>query len=196
MAAFSIAGIQDAVLRGGRKELHREGCRPAAVLAPFVRVDDAWHLLFTKRTEDLEHHKGQVSFPGGSLEEFEPVEAAALRETFEEIGIPAHAVTVLGYLNDIWTPSGYIITPVAGIIHSLDHLAVNPGEVSRVFTVPLSYFLIDSNAEVRNISLHGITRKVHFYEHDGETIWGATAMILRDLVDRLQKTHSGSGGRT
>ena len=185
MNELTAAEIRRAVQEGGRSELQREEFRNSAVLVPLVRVAGEWHLLFTKRTEDLEHHRGQVSFPGGSLEEHEPFEAAALRETFEEVGIPPQAIEVVGLMHDIWTPSRFIITPVVGIVHSLDRLEINPGEVSRVFTAPVSFFLNNANAEIRNITLHGMERQVHFYRYDGETIWGATAIILRDLVQRL-----------
>jgi len=193
--ALSIADIRSAVLSGGRAELQREDCRPAAVLTPLVSINNEWHFLFTKRTEDLEHHRGQVSFPGGSLEEDEPCESGALRETFEEIGIPAHAIEVVGFLHDIRTPSRYVITPVVGVVHSIDRLAVNPAEVSRAFTAPLSFFADEANAEIRFITIHGISREVYFYHYDGETIWGATAMILRDLMRRLRMVSQRSNGR-
>jgi 8-oxo-dGTP pyrophosphatase MutT (NUDIX family) len=193
--AFSIADIRHAVLGSGRIELLREDCRPSAVLVPLVYIEDEWHFLFTKRTEDLEHHRGQVSFPGGALEENEPSESAALRETFEEIGIPAHAIEVIGFLHDIRTPSRYTITPVVGIVHSLDRLSINTAEVSKTFTVPLKFFIDDANTEIRTITLHGISRDVYFYRYDGETIWGATAVILRDLIQRLNEGSHRSNGR-
>ena len=196
MNKLTQAEIRRAVNGGGRTELRREECRDAAVLVPLLEIGDEWHLLFTKRTEDLEHHRGQVSFPGGSLDENESYEAAALRETFEEIGIPAQVVEIVGFLHDIWTPSRFVITPVVGIVQSLDRLEINPGEVSRVFTVPVSFFCNDDNAEIRNITLYGLERQVHFYKYDGETIWGATAIILRDLVKRLSMPASRRNGNT
>jgi 8-oxo-dGTP pyrophosphatase MutT (NUDIX family) len=165
--------------------MRREGFRDSAVLVPLLEVGGEWHLLFTKRSEDLEHHRGQVSFPGGATEEGESPEDAALRETFEEISIGPGHIHLVQRLDEIWTPSGFIITPVVGFLHSTEHLQASAAEVSRVFTVPLSFFCLPDSAEIREVHVNGFTRQVYFYHYDGETIWGATAFILRNLLQVL-----------
>ena len=162
--------------------MERDGFRNAAVLVPLLDVDGEWHLLFTKRSEDLEHHKGQVSFPGGAIEHGERPEEAAVRETFEDISIDSGHIHLAHRLDDLWTPSGFIITPVVGFIHNLASLHPSAAEVSRVFTVPLLFFARVDAAEIRRVSVNGYSRNVYFYHFDGETIWGATAFIIRNLL--------------
>ncbi len=163
----------------------KDGFRRAAVLVPFYFEADEWHLLFTKRTEDLEHHKGQVSFPGGALDEGESPEEAALREAFEEIGLPQSSVEIIARLDDIWTPSYYIITPVVGVISSVEGLAPSPDEVAKIIRVPLRFFADDSHTRLQRVHVNGFTRTVYFYDYFDEKIWGATAFIVRDCLRRL-----------
>ena len=174
--------IREALEAYSPGRIEREGFRRAAVLVPLLEVEGAWHLLFTKRSEDLEHHRGQVSFPGGALDDGEDPEDAALRETFEEIAIGPGHVHLLQRLDELWTPSGYIITPVVGFLHSTETLQPSAAEVSRVFTAPLPFFSQPGAAEVRRVTVNGYTRNVYFYHHDSETIWGATAFIIRNLL--------------
>jgi 8-oxo-dGTP pyrophosphatase MutT (NUDIX family) len=174
--------IRDALGAYRPSGMQRPGFRPSAVLVPLLEQEGAWHLLFTKRSEDLEHHRGQVSFPGGALEADETAEDGALRETFEEISIGAGHIHLVQRLDELWTPSGFVITPVVGFLHSTETLLPSAAEVSRVFTVPLHLFALPDAAEIRTVSVNGYTRKVYFYHHDSETIWGATAFILRNLL--------------
>lgn len=174
--------IRSAVSDYQSQRMHRDGFRQAAVLVPLLEKEGEWHLLFTKRSEDLEHHKGQVSFPGGGLENGEGPEDAAIRETFEEISIGPGHIHLIQRLDDLWTPSGYIITPVVGFVHSTDSLQPSAAEVSRVFTVPLHFFSTEGAAELRKVSVNGYSRNVYFYHYDSETIWGATAFIIRNLL--------------
>lgn len=161
------------------------GLIPAAVLVPLYREDGIWKVLLTRRTEDLEHHQGQVSFPGGRSEGGESPEETALRETREEIGIEGTAFPIIGRLDDVWTPSGYRITPILGLGSHCPEVLPNPDEVARVFSVPLAVFADPEAAEWRTMTVRGYTRDLAFYHYDGETIWGATEYILRGLIRRI-----------
>jgi 8-oxo-dGTP pyrophosphatase MutT (NUDIX family) len=160
----------------------REGYRRAAVLVPMIAVEDDWDILLTRRNSNLPHHRGQIAFPGGSLEAGEDCRQAALREAHEEVGLHPENVKVLGCHDDIWTPTGFIICPVIGVLTSADTLHPNPAEVSRIFSVPLSFFADTGKAQRQCIQHEGIERELYFYQWDGETIWGATALILRNLL--------------
>ncbi len=168
-----------------RSVIDQEGLRKAAVLVPLLCVEGEWHVLLTRRTEDLEHHRGQISFPGGVAEQGEDPIETAVREAWEEIGLARDCIETLCLIDDRWTPSGFCITPVLAFVRGLDELAANPAEVSRIFTVPLAVFADEQNAVVRTVSVNGFTRNVYYYEFDGETIWGATAFIIRDTLRLL-----------
>ena len=173
---LSVQRIRQAVLQRAPRAVEREGFRHSAVLVPFVCVEGEWHLLFTRRTEGLEHHKGQVSFPGGAAEQGESAEQTALREAFEEVALVPDLVDLAGRIDQMWTPSGYITAVVP-----------NPSEVARVFTVPFSFFADEGNAVVKTVRVNGYVRDVYFYNWDGESIWGATAFIVRNVLERLKK---------
>ena len=152
------------------------------MLVPLIAIDGDWDVILTRRNSDLPHHRGQIAFPGGSVDEGENCMQAALREAEEEIGLDPSTVSVLGCHDDIWTPSGFIISPVIGVLSSAGNLRPNPAEVARVFTVPLSFFADADKAQLQTIRHEGIDREVFFYHWDGETIWGATALMLRNLL--------------
>jgi len=173
--------------------LQRDELRKAAVLVPIVKEEGELGFLFTKRTEDLEHHKGQVSFPGGAMESGEEPEETALREAQEEIGLLPDRVELIGRVDELWTPSGYCIVPVIGLIANPNLLYPNPNEVSRIFTAPLAFFSHSANVQLKTVHVNGFTRDVYFYEFSGESIWGATAFILRDVLSRLRLIHEKSG---
>jgi 8-oxo-dGTP pyrophosphatase MutT (NUDIX family) len=165
----------------------RDGAKKAAVLVPFFRMDGEWKLLLTHRTQLVETHKDQVSFPGGAVEAGDgSPEQTALRETSEEIGIGEGQVTVLGRLCELPTV-GYKVTPVVGIVQWPAALTISKAEVSRVFSVPYDWLADQQNWEDKPYRLpNGGYGPVTFYhEYDGEKIWGITARIIRDLVQTL-----------
>lgn len=192
---LGIETLRRAVTSETPSRVAREDFRRSAVLVPFICRDGRWHLLFTRRTDELEHHRGQVSFPGGASDGGETPVETALREVHEEIGIPSSDISVLGEIDEIWTPSRYVISPVVGIIRSLEKLAPNPAEVSRVFTAPLAFLADEGNAEIRTVSVNEFTRDVYYYHYDNETIWGATAFIFRGLVRRIRAVLAESSAR-
>lgn len=158
--------------------------RQACVLVPIVSKDSSLHLLLTKRTDTVEHHKGQISFPGGTVdEEDESSNATALREVEEEIGIPSSAITILGRLNDIHIPSGFVVTPIVGYIESLSELKTNPDEVAEVLLIPLEKFFDPNLRRSEFRELKGIKRQIYLYDVWKEPVWGATAHIIKQFVD-------------
>jgi 8-oxo-dGTP pyrophosphatase MutT (NUDIX family) len=169
-----------------RECLTIEGYRRAGVLVPIIMGTGTPELLFTKRTELVETHKGQISFPGGMMDPADgDVIRTALREAWEEVGIPDSAVEVAGLLDDLPTPTGFIITPVVGIIQQLPSLAPNIHEVADVFQVPLSFFAAPKNGKTEIRNFRGKQQEVWYYKSGSNTIWGATAMIVRSLLKRL-----------
>jgi 8-oxo-dGTP pyrophosphatase MutT (NUDIX family) len=161
----------------------------AAVLIPLVRSEraDDYDLLLTLRTETVEHHKGQVSFPGGAADDNDADEiATALREAQEEVGIPASDVRILGTMDAIAASSLFHITPVVGYLEHAPHLTLQPNEVAEVFYVPLSFFLDPANETTETRLIERLLRKVYFYRNGGFTIWGITAVIIRQFVQLLK----------
>lgn len=160
-----------------------KGAVRAAVLIPLI--DDEGHLavLLTKRTDRVEHHKGQVSFPGGVIDAVDDgVVAAALREAHEEIGLAASEVEILGELDDMEIPTGFVVTPVVGLLQGMPDLVLNVEEVEECFAVPVSFFLDPENEEHGTREWRGRMHSVYSYEYAGHRIWGATAAMLRGLL--------------
>lgn len=187
-----LTRIRSLARRTNRERVSMEGYHSAAVLVPVILEAASPALLFTKRTELVETHKGQVSFPGGTMEPGDSsVEHTALREAQEEIGIRPEDVEVTGLLDDLATPTGFIITPVVGIIAHLGPLSPNEDEVAEVFRVPLSFFANPSNARSALRSTRGEQREVWYYQYDTHSIWGATAMIVRSLLRSIGNSMDG-----
>ncbi len=158
----------------------------AAVLIPLALWQEEWQLVFTRRTEMVEHHKGQVSFPGGGCEIHETTpEETALRESYEEIGLEPGNVRLLGKLNDVLTITGYRITPVVGTIHWPFPVRLEAAEVGRVFIMPLEWLVSKQNWEERPFTPPGRNESVpviRYHEYDGEILWGATARITHNFL--------------
>jgi len=160
--------------------------RAAAVLVPIIQRCDGPHLLLTRRSELLRQHKGQISFPGGARDPGDSsFAAAALREAFEEIGLPPGSVEIVGYLDDYPVISGFRITPVVGIVGENFKPALASGEVAELFDLPLAQVLAADAFERKILSRDGF--EVPFFEiiYRSYRIWGATAGILWQLRNRL-----------
>jgi len=159
----------------------------AAVLLPLILRDaDKPLLLFTRRTERLARHSGQVSFPGGRSEadDLSPVETA-LRETFEETGIAPSFVTVAGYLDRYLTGTGFDIQPVVGVVKDGFVLTPDPREVAEIFEVPLAFLADPANRRRESREVGGRKRSFYAFSYGRHEIWGATAAIVVGLVQRL-----------
>jgi 8-oxo-dGTP pyrophosphatase MutT (NUDIX family) len=161
--------------------------RCAAVLVPLIRYDNEWHLLYTRRTDRVESHKGQVSFPGGACDEGETTpEETALREAHEEIGMAPQDVRVLGRLNNMITVTHFRVTPVVGIIPWPYVFRVENAEVARVFTIPLNW-LADLHNRWEFPFPDRKRALIAYHPYDGELLWGATARMTVDFLNILQK---------
>jgi 8-oxo-dGTP pyrophosphatase MutT (NUDIX family) len=160
--------------------------RPAAVLVPLYLVDGEWHVLFTLRTQLVETHKGQVSFPGGRVEPQDTSRVdTALRETEEEIGLRREDVTVLGQLDELLTVTQYHITPIVGVFGWPYPFVLSTAELSEVFGAPLAWLANPDNLEVRQREPLTPGRKIEVYylHYQNYTIWGATARMLLNLIE-------------
>jgi len=178
--------LQAALAKGSRKAVQIDGFHHAGVLVPLVWMGTGYELLFTKRTDIVETHKGQISFPGGMVDEGDAdIVQTALRETEEELGITHEAVRVLGMLDDFPMPSGFVITPVVGVIERLPALTPNAEEVADVFRVPLAFFADPASGRSEMREFRGTPHEVWFYQRGPHNIWGATAMIIRLLLKEL-----------
>lgn len=157
----------------------------AAVLIPLVWFDEEWHLLFTRRTDTVESHKGQVSFPGGACDEGETTpEQTALREADEEIGIQPGDVKVLGRLSNLVTITYFRVTPVVGVVRWPAVFRVGAHEVARIFTIPLVWLANSSNRW--QFEMPGRPRSlIAYHPYDGELLWGATARMTVDFLSVL-----------
>ncbi|MFC1918653.1 NUDIX hydrolase [Chloroflexota bacterium] len=158
---------------------------PAAVLLPIYYKEGEYHILFTKRTESVRDHKGQISFPGGAREEEDKTLLnTALRECAEEIGMPAEEVEPLGELDDSRTiGSSYVISPFVAAIPWPYPLKVYPAEVAEIIEAPIPALLDKDSLRQGTDILDGQVIKAYFYHHQGEIIWGATARILHQFLD-------------
>jgi len=156
---------------------------PAAVLIPLFLKNGAYHILFTKRTENLSHHRGQVSFPGGVRQpEDRDSLRTALRETWEEVGIYPEDVDILGVLDEFLSIYNYLVTPYVGMVAAGHQLRINPAEIERIIEVPLSFLLRPDIFQIEEWNWQGHTYPLFFFHYEGDKIWGLTAAILKQFL--------------
>lgn len=163
--------------------LERAGVRASAVLAPLYEEDGEVMVVLTRRAQHLRAHRGEVSFPGGGREEGETLAEAALRESYEEIGLDPGMVEIVGELDHLQTYSSrsYIV-PFVGVLRERPELTPNPNEVELILHVSLRELLLDEVYREEWWGLAPLARPLYFFELVGDTIWGATAAMLRNLL--------------
>ncbi|WP_206484408.1 CoA pyrophosphatase [Thalassotalea sp. G2M2-11] len=163
-----------------------EQLKQSAVLITLFEQEQQLHLLLTKRAQHLKHHSGQICFPGGKVEQQDKsFTDTALREAYEEIGLPPDALTVLGQLHPYQTITGFSITPIIAILKHRVNYQVDHNEVAEIFHVPLLHFLDASNQFHVNIRQKTGNHQVHFMPYQEYNIWGATAAIIKDLTQLI-----------
>ena len=159
----------------------------AAVLLALRESEQGTEMLFTRRNDRMKRHAGQVSFPGGRADPGDSSAAAtAIREAHEEIALPPASVQALGYLDRLETTSGYCVTPVVARVLGQPALQAQPDEVAELFSVPLAFLLDPANYGQRKIDTPVGPRSISEIRHNGHVIWGATALILHNLLQRLE----------
>ncbi|MBV8063637.1 MAG: CoA pyrophosphatase [Nevskia sp.] len=160
--------------------------RAAAVLVPVLDYPEGASILLTRRSENLRNHKGQISFPGGRRDEADSdLTTAALREAQEEVGLDPATVSVIGYLDDYPTLTGYRITPVVGLVRQAFVPVIDPGEVAETFQLPLEVLLAERSFERKILSREGFNVPFMELSYAGHRIWGATAGILWTLRQKV-----------
>lgn len=178
--------IRTALANRVRRTMSDPSLTCAAVLIPLLFRDGEWHVLVTLRTEEVEHHKGQISFPGGACDpEDATLEATALREAQEEIGIPPQAIELLGALDDYPTITDFVVTPFVGIVRQPCSYRLSNSEVAAVVEVPLSFLRDPARLRVEQLEYKGQLHDVLFWDYGPYVIWGATARILKGFIDLL-----------
>ena len=177
--------LKELLLQRKRRVVFDDHLKHSAVLIPLFIKDGEYHILFIKRSQEVENHKGEISFPGGLCEKSDGgPEETALREAFEETGIRSQDVKVLGTLDDMKTIStNYRVTPVVGVIPYPYSFSLQKAEVDEIIEIPLTHLLDEGNGLEESITREGKTYTGCVYHYKDYLIWGATASILSNLFD-------------
>jgi len=181
-----IDQIQNLLSLRQRKVIEHPPFSHAAVLVPLFQKEGGCHLLFTKRSEQVKYHKGEISFPGGVVdEEDKELIHTALREADEEIGLKESDVQIIGLLDDIVTITEFIVTPIVGLFTYPYPFKVSEVEIAELIEVPLASFLDEDSFSEREIFRGGQNEIVYAYQYGKHIIWGATARILKQFLDLI-----------
>ncbi|MGB0645983.1 MAG: CoA pyrophosphatase [Bradymonadia bacterium] len=179
----NFSGLRSRLASRSRRVMTAQ--RRAAVLVPLIVTPDSVDLLLTRRAEHLSSHRGQVAFPGGGVEPGdENLVQTALREAREEVSLMPELVEVLGLLDDLPTVTeDTIVTPVVGVVHERSTLKADPNEVARIFSIPLDYLVEPTHWRTETHIHRNRSYPLYFLDYDGETLWGLSAYITRQLLD-------------
>ena len=183
-----VRGLQVSGYRPAGDGIFRPG-RTAAVLVPILDMAEP-EMVFTRRADHLPQHPGQVSFPGGGAEQQDgSAVQTALREAYEEIGLPAEVTRAIGFLDRMDTISDYRVLPVVALVKPPVNWVLDTREVAEVFSVPLAVVLDKDLYQGRQVERGGVEYTIWSLAWNGYNIWGVTAAILMNLIQRIQKFH-------
>jgi 8-oxo-dGTP pyrophosphatase MutT (NUDIX family) len=184
----SLERLRTILAKRAAIEIDAPQFRRACVLVPLVRDGDQWALLFSRRSANLAAHSGQIAFPGGAVEAGETLDAAAVREAEEEVGIHAGAVELIGRLDDVVTNSGFLVAPFIGVIREKIDYVIQESEVTEVFEVPIDALLELWQPEVRYVRFRDSDYPAYFYHYNEYEIWGLTGRMLKAFLDLVWET--------
>lgn len=175
-------------IQGNDDAVKRKGQRRAAVLMPLVMREE-WQVILTQRPENMPSHPGQISFPGGKIEKDETAEAAAYRETWEEVGLVKDQIELIGRLPSFDAVTAYRVTPYVGIVASAAELKPDPREVADIFEIPLSFLMNPDNHVARDVFFDGREHRLYDMPYDEpngvhRNLWGMTAMMIYRVYQR------------
>lgn len=183
---LTLEGVRDALAAAGPPALwdgEGSGVRASAVLAPLYEEGGQVKVVLTRRAQHLRSHRGEVSFPGGGQDPGEALLDTALREAFEEIALDPTSVEIIGELDHLATVmSRSFIVPYVGVLSGRPELVPSPAEVELILHVPLDELLADGVYHEELWGLAPLDRPLAFFEVEGDTIWGATGTMLRNLL--------------
>jgi len=163
--------------------------RPAAVLVGLVQNETGWDVIMTKRASHLAHHAGQISFPGGKVDDGDAnLTETALREANEEIGLDAQHVEVIGALDAVTSPVGFVVAPIVAMVKVPTELVAAPDEVEEIIILSLQHLANPAHHRRRSYMRAGEKREIWVIEHPDHYLWGLSATILVDLANRLAKS--------
>lgn len=180
---LSLDRLRGILGRRAAMEIVAPQYRRACVLIPLIRDGDRWVLLFSRRSDQLQAHRGQIAFPGGAVEPDERLEETVVREAREEVGIPPEHVELIGRMDDLITNSGFLVAPFVGVIHERVDYILQEAEVVEVFEVPVDALLDVGQPEVRYVTFRGGRYPAYFYPYGRHEIWGLTGRVLKAFLD-------------
>jgi 8-oxo-dGTP pyrophosphatase MutT (NUDIX family) len=180
--------LRQALASRQKLKISGKGLTEAAVLIPIFCKDGEYHILFTQRSEQVLHHKGQISFPGGARSQGDAnLRDTALRESREEVGLKAKDAEIVGELDDTpTTTSGYNISPFVAFIPYPYKFVLSPYEIREIFSIPISVLLQKARKKKESYTFGGQVYVGYSYEYEGRVIWGATAKIVEQLLEIWQ----------